>query len=395
MPTPNSSPTPAPSPIPSPSPAPAAAPSPAPSFDQFAPPPVSGTPQPAFTPATSSGGGGSGGNKTGLIIGIVVAVIAAGAAAFFVLGGKDDKKSDTASVNTNVPMTISEDSGDDDSSSNDSDDTMPSDEPSTEGGYAVGEIADVTGGVTRVNAVETETTPRAQSNFLEEGYTITRVEVETCAEDDAVNAGWTQWYGYLDDGSEAESYLSDEPAAVMNLVPGDCARGFLSFAIPDGSKLGTVQFTDFWADTNPTWDLTRDFVTVDGPIAHKSPEGLPIGSTFTFSDGTTATLEDAGNFESTDDYYELPAGFKLIAANVEVCAGSQQISVYPSDFNVMTDDNFLGANEFFNSTFQSSDLSPGDCAKGGIVFAIPESSKPVTLLYTAFLLSETARWSAE
>lgn len=384
MPTPTSSPMPTPVSAPMPSVAPPT-PTPAASLDQFAPPTLgsSTASTPASAPQKSSGG------KNGLILGVVAAVVAVAVAAFVVLGGKDDKKDDT------TPMSTEEVATDDDASGDDADTPIitlaPADVPSDL--MVIGEQADVPGGVARVNSVETDAAPINQYATPEPGFTLTRVEHEMCAIDDSVSFGWTDWAGHLDSGTEAEMSLNNDESPMFTLYPGQCARGYLVFNVPDGSVLVDVVRTDFFSDVQAAWGLTSTPVAIDGPMASTSEKGNPLGSSFTFDNGAEVTVLDAGNYTSTDEYYELPAGRKLVAANVRVCSQAQLITAMASDFYVMTDDNYLGVYEFYNSTFETSDLDVGDCAEGGIVFLIPEESSPTALIYRDFGSGAEARWT--
>ena len=101
---------------------------------------------------------------------------------------------------------------------------------------------------------------------------------------------------------------------------------------------------------------------------------------------------EAGNYESTDEYYELPDGRRLVAANVRVCS-SATTTVFGIDFYVFTDDNFVATMNYYNSSFATTDLNPGDCAEGGVVFLIPSDSDPVSIMYREFGTGQFARWT--
>ena len=180
---------------------------------------------------------------------------------------------------------------------------------------------------------------------------------------------------------------------MFTLYPGQCARGYLVFNVPDGSSLVDVVHTDLFSEVQAAWDLTSTPLPIDGPMESSNEKGNPLGASFTFDNGAEVTLLDVGNYTSTDEYYELPAGRKLVAANVRVCSQTQLITAMASDFYVSTDDNFLGAYEFVNTTFETTDLDVGDCAEGGIVFLIPENTAPTALIYRDFGSGAEARWT--
>ena len=385
-------PMPTPGPAPTPSAAPSPAPAPQPSFDQFAPPtaPVGGqTPPPNYGAAPASGGGG-GNKKTGLIIGIVAVVIAAGVGAFLLLGGKDDKKADDK-----APVTVSSSdetmAPDDDSDSGDSDDSGGSGGGS--GGLAVGEEATVPEGVVRVNSVETNVDGIDQYSPPMDGMSYTRVEVEACGTGERLESGWSEWDAYLDNGEIAELSFTNSESPMFTLGQGDCARGYLVFSVPSGSDLTEITFTEFWSDETATWDLTSETMPVNGPLRESGKPGNEIGSSFTFDSGLEVTILDGGNYTSTDEFFELPAGRKLVAANVRLCGGSELTTIYPSDFYVLADDGFFANNEFYNTNLESTDLNPGDCVEGGVVFMIPENSSVATILYKEFMSGQIARWT--
>jgi hypothetical protein len=252
-------------------------------------------------------------------------------------------------------------------------------------------MADVDGGVMRVNSVETNSGFIDQYSPPSDGTSYTRVEVEACAISDNVDSGYIEWEAFLDDGSVAELSYTNSEAPMLTLIPGDCARGYVVYVVPNGAELTSISHTDFWTDERFVWDLTAAPVAIDGPMPASGGTGNEIGSSFTFNSGVEATVVDAGNYESTDEYYELPDGRRLVAANVRVCSESTT-TVFASDFYVFTDDNFVATVEYYNSSFVTTDLNPGDCAEGGVVFLIPEDSNPSMIMYKEFGTSEFARW---
>ena len=165
-----------------------------------------------------------------------------------------------------------------------------------------------------------------------------------------VDWGYGQWEAFLDDGSAAEMSYTNSESPILTLSPGDCARGYVVYIVPDGSELTSISHTDFLTEEKVTWDLMSDPVAIDGPMPGNDSPGNEFGSSFTLDSGVEVTVLEAGNYESTDEYYELPDGRRLVAANVRVCS-SATTTVFGIDFYVFTDDNFVATMNYYNSSF--------------------------------------------
>ncbi|HTH06487.1 MAG TPA: hypothetical protein VL916_11485 [Ilumatobacteraceae bacterium] len=271
--------------------------------------------------------------------------------------------------------------------------TAPTAPPPGDDDLALGDIAEVeNGAVVRVNSVEPNAPPVDEFFQPEPGFTFTRVDVEMCAGTESLYASPIYFMAFLDDNSEAQlSFLGmDLPAA--GLAPGGCARGLIDFNVPDGHTVADIVFLNEIFEEAARWS-TASSNDIDGPLSSGvEVESSPLGETLTVESGETVVAKSITPIEPEDDFSDPGPGRQLYEIDVEVCAGSEPVSVNPYSWVIVGEDNRLGGPSFSSGTLPSIDVAAGECVAGTVHLDIAETSTIAYIVYGDVLLEELARW---
>jgi hypothetical protein len=116
----------------------------------------------------------------------------------------------------------------------------PEEDPESE---PLGEQVDALGGYAVAHAVGPGPAPGTEPLPPPAGTTLTSLDVEVCAGDEAVAVNPLYWFGVLDDSTILEAHLGGQTLQTLQLAAGQCERGSVEVAVPEGQEVAQVVFT--------------------------------------------------------------------------------------------------------------------------------------------------------
>lgn len=248
------------------------------------------------------------------------------------------------------------------------------------------------GGVVRVNRV----TPNAAVDpfFAPDApATVTEIEIEMCAGSQPMFVNGLSFTGFLADNSVAPNFYFGDQLPSLRMAPGGCARGIVTFEVAGGAAITSVVYTDSQFAEGGRW-------TVDGavePAARLAPPTppvtVPVGQVATFGAGHTATVRTVTDAAAPlDEFFQVEAGKQLTQIDVEVCAGTEQLSSNGLYWLVVTAEGWMGTSRLVTDTLPVLDIAAGQCVAGIVESEVPEGSTTVQVVHTDAGFTEVARW---
>lgn len=116
-----------------------------------------------------------------------------------------------------------------------------------------------------------------------------------------------------------------------------------------------------------------------------APKDFPIGYKATYDDGTTVQVFTAEPYQSPDQFEQPQTDNRFFTTDVQECAGAsaKNVSANPFDWTLQMPDNTridsgIGARK---PALNSTDLAPGDCARGWVTFETPAKVMPHFVIF--------------
>ena len=88
-------------------------------------------------------------------------------------------------------------------------------------------------------------------------------------------------------------------------------------------------------------------------------------------------------------------GFTFTEADVELCAGSDRMSINPLYWKAFLTDNTEAEVAILSNDLQTFDMAPGACSRGWVTFSVPDGGTLRDVVLTSELFSEIGRWTTE
>jgi len=173
----------------------------------------------------------------------------------------------------------------------------------------------------------------------------------------------------------------------LDLFPGERIKGWISFAIEDGSFVAKLKYElDIWTgdiieaklgDTpsEPQWELYAPALTAPN-----------LGDIHTLS-GYSITAEALFDPALPSSFYNVVEGTRLVAVHILVrnVSGAESLSVNPLYCSLVDGFGFvyeaeLGATDL--GQIDTLDLATGEAAQGYVAFQIPADRNPLYIRYS-------------
>ena len=318
---------------------------------------------------------------------VLLAVLLIGAVVAFVLGftSGDDEEASPTTASGSVVETSEAGGGASGGGSG----------ASSTGPFVVGDAVALEGGVlARVTTVLPDAPPLDDFFGPDEGYSLTRVVVEMCAGSEMLTVNPLYWTAFDDQDVEVASSIFDEDLVAVDVAPGGCVSGSISFEVRDGTTLASVVLTDQVLVEIARWDATSP-ATVDGPLQPSvSPTALGPDEVATIENGGTAELVSLVMDVPRDDAFgDLPEGWFVAELSVRMCAGSETLMVNPEYWFLVTTDNYMAGSSMNSGSLGFLNIAPGECAAGTMTMDLPPGSEEAYIVLTDVIYEEMARWS--
>ena len=280
--------------------------------------------------------------------------------------------------------------------------TSTSEEPTTAPPTTLTDSADAivgstletgSGGLARVNAITPNAAPRNEFLGPDPGFTFTEAEVEICAGEDGQSANPLYWKAFLADNTEADVSFGSELQTV-GLAPGGCTRGWVAFSVPDGATVSDIVLTDAILSEIARWSVASS-TPVEGPLTpFKTVEAGALGAPLELDAGATAVVRSiTANATPSNEFTTVDPGHQLVEIDVELCAGTEPLSVNPLYWLATAQDHYTGGAALGGGTLSSLEVAPGQCAAGTVQIDMLEQSIPAYVILTDPILDEWARWT--
>ena len=119
-----------------------------------------------------------------------------------------------------------------------------------------------------------------------------------------------------------------------------------------------------------------------------------VGDAVTLPSGSVARVNAAApDAAATTEFVQPEPGSTFTSATVEVCAGTEGQSVNPLNWEAFLDDDRAADVALGAQTLATIDLPPGGCAKGDVLFEVPEGQAVARVVLNEGF-DAVARWDA-
>ena len=214
-----------------------------------------------------------------------------------------------------------------------------------------------------------------------------------CAGEDGQSTNPLYWKAFLADNTEADvSFTSD--LQTVGLRPGGCSRGWVAFSVPDGAAVADIVLTDNLFSESARWSAGSSSA-VTGPLTpFQDVEAGTVGTALDLDGGGTAVVRSiTPNAAPSSQFITVEPGRQLVEIDVELCAGTEPLSVNPLYWLVTAADHYIGGASLGGGTLSSLDIAPGQCAAGTVQVDMLEQSVPAYVILTDEIFDEAARWA--
>jgi hypothetical protein len=261
------------------------------------------------------------------------------------------------------------------------------------GAVALGTTVRAEGSLVRVNSVNLDA---PGDDFFEpdEGNTITAIEVEACAGPDGFASNSFYWSVFLPDGSAADSFLFADDLPALELAPGGCIRGTVTYEMPAGVPVASVVLTNSIFSEIARWRTEGAVAVTDRLVPEILPASVPVGSSAVWGPNHRATVqsvEDAA--PPLDDFFGPDPGRQYNRVTVEMCAGDQPLPVSALAWFGVGADHWMGTTVLLGDTLPTIELASGECVAGSVQIGMPEGTGTAYVVYAEPGVGEIARWS--
>ena len=161
-----------------------------------------------------------------------------------------------------------------------------------------------------------------------------------------------------------------------------------------GATVDDIVLTDALFGEIGRWS-TATAVPIDAPLG-TGPElsAAAIGEIIELEGGGTAVVRSiTPNAPPSSEFLPVEPGRQLVDADVELCAGSEPLSVNPLYWLMTAQDNYTGGASLGGGTLPTIDVAAGECVAGVVQLDMLEQSVPAYVIFTGALLDELARWA--
>ena len=250
------------------------------------------------------------------------------------------------------------------------------------------------GGSARVNSITPNAPPRRELFPPDPGFTFTEADIEQCAGSDSMSINPLYWKAFLTDNTEAEVAILSNDLQTFDMAPGACSRGWVTFSVPDGGTVADVVLTSQLFSEIGRWTTETTVPVTAALTSETAVEAAALGATVELDGGGTAVVRSiTPNAPPTNEFLPAEPGRQFVDVDVEVCAGSESLSVNPLYWLMTAQDNFTGGASLGGGTLPTLDVAAGQCVAGVVQLDMLEQSVPAYVIFTGTLFEELARWS--
>lgn len=245
----------------------------------------------------------------------------------------------------------------------------------------------------RLNSVTPDAEPLNTFFAPDPGFTFTRLDVELCAGPSGLSTNPLYWIGFLEDNSVADVSLGGGDFQTVTLAPGGCNRGLIDLELPEGHTVVAVVLTGGLFSEIARWDTT-DSVPTGAPLdSGLEVQSEALGTSAALTGGATAVVKSVvPNADPLNDFFGPDTGRQFVRIEVELCAGSEALSVNPLYWLAVAEDNRMGSASLGGGTLPALSISPGNCVAGSVEIDLPADTLPAYILFTQAISDEVARW---
>ena len=266
--------------------------------------------------------------------------------------------------------------------------------PPAQGIAAVGTALTAEGSVVRVNRI-TPNAPVDEFFAPTAPTTVTAVEIEACAGPDGFGFNTFSWTAFQADNTTLENFFFGDDVQSVQIAPGGCARGTITYEVPGGGAIDELVLTGATFDEVGRWTVAGATEPTDRLTPPVPPTVIPVGQTATVGAGHTVTLRSVtDDTPPIDDFFSPDPGRQYSQLDVELCAGTESLTVNGLYWFGVATDSWMGTAALLGDTLPLIDLAAGQCAAGIVQIDLPAGSEITQVVYTDQGLAEQVRWQA-
>jgi hypothetical protein len=270
--------------------------------------------------------------------------------------------------------------------------TAPPTVPPAQGVTTVGTALTAEGSVVRVNRI-TPNAPVDEFFAPTAPTTVTAVEIEACAGPDGFGFQTFSWTAFQADNTTLENFFFGDDVQSVQIAPGGCARGTITYEVPGGGAIAELVLTGATFDEIGRWTVAGATEPTDRLTPPVPPTVIPVGQTATVGAGHTVTLRSVtDNTPPIDDFFSPDPGRQYSQLDVELCAGTESLTVNGLYWFGVSTDWWMGTAALLGDTLPLIDLAAGQCAAGIVQIDLPAGSVIAQVVYTDQGLAEQVRW---
>lgn len=261
------------------------------------------------------------------------------------------------------------------------------------GAVPLGTTVRAEGSLVRVNSVDLDA---PGDDFFEpdDGNTITAVEVEACAGPDGFASNSFYWSAYLPDDTAAESFLFADQLAAVELAPGGCIRGTVTYEMPAGATVASVVLTNSLFSEIARWRTDGAVAVTERLAPEVQPAVVPIGSPAVWGANHRATVQSVQDAAPPlDDFFPPEPGRQYNRITVEMCAGDEPLPVNGLAWFGVGPDHWMATTVLLGDTLPTIELAAGECVAGSLQIGMPEGIGTAYVVYAEPGVGEIARWA--
>ena len=189
--------------------------------------------------------------------------------------------------------------------------------------------------------------------------------------------------------TEPDGAATTEPAEAADPTdPTDPDPEVVATTAPGDDPGDTTAGTDAPDDTTASTDASTTT-----PITAAPPTTV-IGDTVTLDDGSIVRVDSVTpDAPPLSEIFPPDPGTSYTRVAVELCAGSDGLSVNPLYFQGFLDDNMSADTSILSHDLASVDLRPGGCSAGTVDLVVPDGRILGSVVMTGAAFDEVARWS--
>ncbi len=261
------------------------------------------------------------------------------------------------------------------------------------GAVPLGTAVRAEGSLVRVNSINLDA-PGDDFFEPEEGNTITAVEVEACAGPGGFASNSFYWSAFLPDDTAADSFLFADELAAVEIAPGGCIRGTVTYEMPAGATVASVVLTNSVFSEIARWRSDGAVAVTERLAPEILPAAVELGSPVVWGPNHRATVqsvEDAA--PPLDDFFPPDPGRQYNRITVEMCAGDEPLPVNGLTWFGVGPDHWMASTVLLGDTLPTLELAAGECVAGSLQIGMPEGTGTAYVVYAEPGVGEVGRWS--